>query len=154
MTTAIIGVGNEGARVARNLVRGGDRVVRAARDKPDADSLAVGLGELASSATVADAVTQADTVVVAVWLDAEKELISRLSPALAGRVVIDPSSPVGPDGHGGLARTLPEGESAAPVVAKLLPAGARYVKASGTVGAGELGSAARSEFGGHAEKKA
>jgi ABC-type lipopolysaccharide export system ATPase subunit len=58
------------------------------------------------------------------------------------------------DGHGGLARTLPEGESAASVVAKLLPAGARYVKAFGTVGAGELGSAARSEFGGHAEKKA
>jgi Trk K+ transport system NAD-binding subunit len=31
MTTAIIGVGNEGSRVARNLVRGGERVVLAAR---------------------------------------------------------------------------------------------------------------------------
>ena len=86
--------------------------------------------------------------------DAGKELISQLSPALAWKVVIDPSNPVGPDGHGGLARTLPEGESAASVVAKLLPAGARYVKAFGTVGASELGSAARSEFGGYAEKKA
>src|SRR6202043_913963 len=94
-----------------------------------------------------DAVAQAATVVFAVWPAAEKELISRLSPALAGKVVIDPSSPVGPDGHGGLARTLPEGESAASVFAKLLPAGARYVKAFGTVGAGGLGSAARSEFG-------
>jgi 8-hydroxy-5-deazaflavin:NADPH oxidoreductase len=154
MTTAIVGVGNEGFRVARYLVRGGERVVLAARDKSKADSLAAELGELARSATVADAVAQADTVVLAVWLDAEKELISQLSQALAGKVVIDPSNPVGPDGHGGLARTLPEGESAASVVAKLLPAGARYLKASGTVGAGELGSAARSEFGGHAEKKA
>jgi predicted dinucleotide-binding enzyme len=144
----------EGSRVARNLVRGGERVVLAARDKSNAGSLAAGLGELASSAAVADAVAQADTVVFAVWPAAGKELISRLSQALAGKVVIDPSDPVGPDGHGGLARTLPEGGSAASVVAKLLPAGARYVKASGTAGAGEPGSAARPEFGGHAEKKA
>ncbi len=156
MTTAIIGVGNEGSRVARNLVRGGERVVLAARDKPDAGSLAAGLGELARPAAVADAdaVAQADTVVFAVGPAAGKELISRLSQALAGKVVTGPSNPVGPDGHGGLARTLPEGESAASVVAKLLPAGARYVKAFGPVGAGELGSAARSESGGHAEKKA
>jgi predicted dinucleotide-binding enzyme len=48
---------------------------------------------------------------------------------LAGKVVIDPSNPVGPDGHGGLARTLPVSGSAASVAAKLFPAGARYVKA-------------------------
>jgi 8-hydroxy-5-deazaflavin:NADPH oxidoreductase len=144
----------EGSRVARDLVRGGERVVLAARDKPDAGSPAAGLGEPASPATVADAAAQADTVVFAVWPAAGKELISRLSPALAGKVVTGPSDPAGPDGHGGLARTLPESESAASVVAKLLPAGARYVKASGTAGAGEPGSAARPESGGPAEKKA
>jgi 8-hydroxy-5-deazaflavin:NADPH oxidoreductase len=124
MTTAIIGVGNIGSRVARNLVRGGERVVLAARDQSSADTLARELGELASSATVADAVSKADTVVLAVWLDTEKELISQLSQALVGKVVIDPSNPIGPDGHGGFARTLPDDQSAASVVANLLPAGA------------------------------
>ncbi len=145
MTTAIIGVGNIGSRVARNLVRGGERVVLAARDQSSADTLARELGELASSATVADAVSKVDNVVLAVWLDTEKELISQLSQALVGKVVIDPSNPIGPDGHGGFARTLPDDQSAASVVANLLPAGAHYVKAFGTLGADALGSTANRE---------
>jgi len=145
MTTAVIGVGNIGSRVARNLVTGSERVVLAARDQSSADSLAGELGELASSATVADAVSKADTVVLAVWLDTEKELISQLSQALVDKVVIDPSNPIGPDGHGGFARTLPENQSAASVVANLLPAGAHYVKTFGTLGADALGSAANRE---------
>jgi 8-hydroxy-5-deazaflavin:NADPH oxidoreductase len=142
MTTAIIGVGNIGSRVARNLVTGGEQVVLAARDESSADTLAGELGELASSATVADAVSSADTVVLALWLDTQKELIPQLSQALVGKAVIDPSNPIGPDGHGGFARTLPDDQSAASVVASVLPAGTHYVKAFGTLGADALGSAA------------
>jgi predicted dinucleotide-binding enzyme len=142
MTTAIIGIGNIGSRVARNLVHGGESVIVAARDESAADALAEELGELASSATVADAVSQADAVLFAVWLDTEKELISQFSQALAGKVVIDPSNPIGPDDHGGYTNTLPAGQSAASVVAGLLPAGAHLVKAFGTLGADALGSAA------------
>jgi predicted dinucleotide-binding enzyme len=104
--------------------------------------LAAELGALASSASVADAVSQADAVVMAVWLDTEKELVSQLSEALVGKVVIDPSNPIGPDGRGGYTTTLPEGESAASIVANLLPAGAHFVKAFGTLGADALGTAA------------
>ena len=46
-------------------------------------------------ASVVDAVSQAEAVLFAVWLDTEKELISRLSQALVGKVVIDPSTPIG-----------------------------------------------------------
>lgn len=147
MTTAIIGIGNVGSRVARNLVQGGEPVVLAARDQSGADALAAELGALASSASVVDAVSQADAVLLAVWLDTGKELISQLSQALVGKLVIDPSNPIGPDGHGGFTTTLPEGESAASVLANLLPAGVHFVKAFGTLGADALGSAARRPSG-------
>ncbi len=39
MTTAIIGVGQIGSGLARDLVRGGERVVLAARDQSHADAL-------------------------------------------------------------------------------------------------------------------
>lgn len=147
MTTAIIGIGNVGSRVARNLVQGGEPVVLAARDQSGADALAAELGALASSASVVDAVSLADAVLLAVWLDTGKELISQLSQALVGKVVIDPSNPIGPDGHGGFTTTLPEGESAASVLANLLPAGVHFVKAFGTLGADALGSAANRPSG-------
>jgi len=147
VTTAIIGIGNIGSRVARNLVQGGEPVVLAARDQSAADSMAAELGALASSASVVDAVAQADAVLLAVWLDTGKELISQLSQALAGKVVIDPSNPIGPDGHGGFTTTLPEGETAASVLANLLPADAHFVKAFGTLGADALGSAANRPSG-------
>lgn len=147
MTTAIIGIGNIGSRVARNLVKGGEPVIVAARDQSAADSMAAELGALASSASVVDAVAQADAVLLAVWLDTGKELISQLSQALAGKVVIDPSNPIGPDGHGGFTNTLPEGETAASVLANLLPADAHFVKAFGSLGADALGSAANRPSG-------
>ncbi|MCZ9881188.1 NADPH-dependent F420 reductase [Arthrobacter sp. B2a2-09] len=147
MTTAIIGIGNIGSRVARNLVQGGEPVVLAARDQSGAASLAAELGPLASSASVADAVSQADAVLMAVWLDTEKELISDLSQKLVGKVVIDPTNPIGPDGRGGYTNTLAEGESAASIVANLLPAGVHFVKAFGSLGADALGSAANRPSG-------
>ena len=50
MTTAIIGVGNVGGALARHLVRGGEPVMLAAREKPDAAALAGGLGSTGRSA--------------------------------------------------------------------------------------------------------
>ena len=62
---------------------------------------------MASAASVVGAVSQAEAVLLAVWLDTEKELISRLSQALVGKLVIDRSNPIGPDGDGGFTTTLP-----------------------------------------------
>src|SRR6266702_709977 len=85
MTTAIMGVGTIGTIVARNLVQGGERVVLANRDKSKADKLAVELGDLATSAEVADAISQSDVVVLAVYFDVMKFFIPEFGERLVGR---------------------------------------------------------------------
>jgi len=145
MTTAIIGVGNIGSGVARHLVAGGEPVVLAAEDEPNAEALADELGPLARAASVEDAIADGDAVVLALWLDTIKELIPQHARLLEGKVVIDPTNPIGFDESGQPIRTLPEGQSAGSVVAALLPAGAHYVKAFGTLGADALAAGAHRE---------
>jgi predicted dinucleotide-binding enzyme len=142
VTTAIIGVGNIGSSVARHLVAGGEPVVLTAKDESRAQALADELGPLARAASAEDAISGADTVLLAVWLDTMRELIPAYANLLTGKVVIDPSNPIGFDASGQMMRTLPEGESSGSVVAALLPAGTHYVKAFGTLGADALAASA------------
>jgi 8-hydroxy-5-deazaflavin:NADPH oxidoreductase len=145
VTTAIIGVGNIGGAVARHLVAGGESVVVAAKDASKAKALAGELGPLARAASVEDAIADGDAVVFAVLLDTMKELIPQHAQLLEGKVVVDPSNPIGFDESGRPIRTLPEGQSAGSVVAALLPAGAHYVKAFGTISADALAAGAYRE---------
>jgi len=145
MATAIIGTGNIGGTLARHLVRGGEPVVLASKDEANAATLAQDLGELARSASVEEAIEEADAVVFAVWLDTTKELIARDARLLENKVVVDPSNPLGFDESGQMIRTLPEGQSAGSVVAVPLPPGAHYVKAFGTLAADALATAADRE---------
>jgi 8-hydroxy-5-deazaflavin:NADPH oxidoreductase len=142
MTTAIIGIGNVGGALARLLVRGGEPVVLAARDESAAAALAGELGSLASAASVPEAIEAADVVVLAVWFDALKEVITDYGDLLAGKVVADPSNPLGFNADGTPFRTLPDGQSQGSLVAAMLPAGAHYVKALGTLAAPSLASSA------------
>ena len=143
MTTAIIGVGNIGTIVARNLVQGGERVILANRDKSKADKLAAELGDLATSAEVADAIAQSDVVVLALYLDVMRFFIPEFGEKLVGKIVVDPSNPVGPDGKGGITRTLPADQSSGQIIAHMLPNGAKFIKAFGTLSAESLVSASR-----------
>jgi 8-hydroxy-5-deazaflavin:NADPH oxidoreductase len=136
LTTAIIGVGNLGGTVARHLVNGGETVVLAAADEAHAKALADELGPNASAASVEDAITGADAVVLAIWVEQSRELIPGQARQLENKVVVDPSNPIGFE-NGQMIRTLPEGVSSASVVAGLLPASAHYVKAFGSLGAVE-----------------
>jgi 8-hydroxy-5-deazaflavin:NADPH oxidoreductase len=145
LATAIIGVGNLGSTVARHLVAGDEPVVLAAADEAHAKALADELGTNASAASVEDAIAGADAVVLAIWLDQSKELVPSQARLLENKVVVDPSNPIGFDESGQLIRTLPEGQSSGSVVAGLLPAGAHYVKAFGTLGAGQLATGANNE---------
>jgi predicted dinucleotide-binding enzyme len=145
MTTAIIGVGNIGRPLAQHLVAGDEPVVLAAKDESRAEALAKELGPLARAASVEDAIAGTDTIVFAVWLDTIKELIAKDARLLDNKVVIDPSNPLGFDESGQMFRMLPEGQSAGSVIAALLPAGAHYVKAFGTLGADALASGANRE---------
>src|SRR5258705_3975448 len=129
MTTAIMGIGNIGTIVARDLVQGGERVILANRDKSKADKLAVELGDLARSAEVGDAIAQSDVVVLALYLDVMKFFIPEFGGKLVGKIVIDPSNPVGPDGKEGVKRTLPADQSSGQMVPSLLPPAHRLFKA-------------------------
>jgi 8-hydroxy-5-deazaflavin:NADPH oxidoreductase len=145
MTTAIIGVGKIGAAAARHLVAGGESVVVATKDESNAKALAGELGPLASAASVQDAIVAADAVLLAVWLDTIKELVAQWAGLLDGKVVVDPSNPIGFDDSGQMFRTLPAGQSAGSVVVGLLPAGAHYVKAFGTLVGDAFATGARRE---------
>jgi hypothetical protein len=104
-----VGVGNIGSAVARHLVAGGEPVILTAKDESAPQALAEDLGPLARAASVEDAISAADAVLFAVWLDVMTELIPAYAGLLAGKVVIDPSNPVGFDAAGQMTRTLPDG---------------------------------------------
>jgi predicted dinucleotide-binding enzyme len=145
MTTTIIGVGNLGSAVARHLVAGGESVVLAAKDEAHTQTLANELGPLARPASVADAIDAADVVVLALWLDALRDVLPQQSQRLDGKIVVDPSNPIGFDENGQMIRTLPDAESSSSVIRSLLPAGAQYVKAFGSLGATQLAETANQE---------
>ena len=145
MSTAIIGVGNLGGTVARHLVAGGESVVVAAKEESKAKALADELGPRARAASVEDAITDADAVVLALWLDTIRELIPKQARLLDGKVVVDPSNAIGFDANGQSFRTLPDDPSTGSVVASLLPGGAHYVKAFGTLAADALAVSANRE---------
>jgi predicted dinucleotide-binding enzyme len=142
MWTAIIGVGNIGKAVATHLTDGDEPVVLAAGTPSEAEQLARELGPSASAAGVPDAIDRADAVIFAVWFDVLQDLVRQNAAHLAGKVVIDPSNPVAMDANGQFSRTLPDGVSAGSVIAGLLPSGAHFVKAFGTVAAEKLAGAA------------
>src|SRR6202043_105264 len=145
MKTAIIGVGTMGSRLARHLAAGGEPLVLAARDQSGAEALAIEIGPPARAASVDDAIAGADAVILALWLDALREVVPQKASLMENKVVIDPSNPVGFDQSGKPFRTLPDGVSSGSVVAALLPASAHYVKAFGTFGAADFDSGADRE---------
>jgi predicted dinucleotide-binding enzyme len=145
MTIAIIGAGNIGRAIARLLVGGNENVVIAAKDTSHADALAEQLGPRAHAASVEDAIAAADAVVFALWLADMNDVIPAHAALLGGKVIVDPSNPIGFDANGQMFRTLPHGQSSGSVVAGLLPAGAHYVKAFGMLGADQLATGAHRE---------
>ncbi|MEV3871215.1 NAD(P)-binding domain-containing protein [Streptomyces sp. NPDC049906] len=145
MTTAIIGTGAIGSRLAADLTTGGESVLLASRDLERTRELADRLGDRATATTVDQAVDMADVLILAVWFDTIKELIARYGDRLSGKVVVDPSNPITVDERGTFTKTLPEDQSAGVVIAGLLPAGARPVKAFGTLLAASLEHEARRE---------
>jgi predicted dinucleotide-binding enzyme len=144
-TVAIIGTGTLGSTLAANFAAGGQDFLLAGRDQEAARKLASGLDGHAEVVSVDEAVDRADVLVLAVWFDSFKELIAQYGERLSGKVIVDPTNPTGPDGHGGFRKIIGEQESSGQILAGLLPAGARLVKAFGTLSAGTLAAAARQE---------
>ena len=96
-----------------------------------------------------DAIRAADTVVLAVWFEIALNLVPEYAELLDGKVVVDPCNPCARDSDGallqrdgGFVRNLPNGVSASSIIAGLVPAGAHYMKAFGTLGAPDLAGSA------------
>jgi 8-hydroxy-5-deazaflavin:NADPH oxidoreductase len=141
-TVAIIGSGNIGGTLAANFAAGGQDFLLASRDDETARKVASDLSGHAEVVSVDEAVDRADVLVVAVWLDDFKQLIAQYGDRLAGKVIVDPTNAVGPDGAGGFRKVIGEQESSGQILAGLLPSGARLVKAFGTLSVPTLAGAA------------
>ena len=98
----------KGSKPARLISRS---AVLAARDESKLQSLAGELGPLARAASVENAIGDADTVVLAMWLDTTRQVFGENAGLLEDKVVIDPSNPIGFE-NGQMIRTLPDGQSA------------------------------------------
>ena len=144
-TVAIIGAGNIGSRLAANFAAGGQDFLLADRDQQAAHKLASGLDGRAEVVSVDEAIERGDVLVFAVWLDAFRQLIAQYGKRLAGKVIVDPTNPVGPDADGNYRKVIGAQESSGQILAGLLPSGARLVKAFGTLSAPSLSAAARRE---------
>jgi predicted dinucleotide-binding enzyme len=92
---AVLGAGNIGATLARKWAAAGHQVTLASRNPnaPALRELAAGIG--ATTATHADAVRDAEVVLVALPGDAVAAVAAALGAALDGKVVIDATNNLG-----------------------------------------------------------
>lgn len=142
-TVAIIGTGNIGSTLAADFAAGGQGFLLAGREQEDARQLASRLGGHAEAVSLDEAVDRADVLILAVWFDVFKQFVAQYGERLAGKVIVDPTNPIGPDDSGGFQKIIGAQESSGKILAGLLPTGARLVKAFGTLSAPTLAATAR-----------
>lgn len=139
---AVIGLGNIGKVVASNLVKGNREVTVAGHKIEDAKAMASELGSLVKATDVRAAIKDADIVVLSVWFSTIQELLKEYATEFQGKIIIDPSNPIAPDGNGGFKKIIGAQESAGEIINGVLPRGAKLVKALGSLGAASLAGAA------------
>lgn len=139
------GTGPLGRGLAYRFARGGRRVVLGSRSPERASATATEIGDRlveegragasVGAATNAEAVLEADVVVLAVPYEGHDVLVEELAPRLAGRVVVSCVNPLGFDAQGPYGMSMQR--SAAETAAALAPA-ARLVGAFHHVAARSL----------------
>jgi len=135
---AVIGLGNIGVAIATNLTKGNHEVLIASRDVQKTQELAKQLGSRAKAVDIEAAIEAADVVIPAIYFQSLQEFFKTYAKQLAGKVVVDVSNPIAPDGKGGFKKIIGEKESSGEILSGLLPSNARLVKAFGSLGAGSL----------------
>jgi NADPH-dependent F420 reductase len=139
MTVAVLGTGEMGAALARALARAGISLALGSRDPSRAEALAARLQtalprSLLRFGDYLAAVRSAEIVILAVAYEHARELLPQLHHQLAGKIVVDPTTPWD--------EFVPMTSGALELEA-LLPPGAALVAAWKTTFAGELAGAAR-----------
>ncbi len=142
MRIAIIGVGNVGNTLGKGWAAKGHQIIYGVRNPGDAkaEDVVQAAGGKARAATVKDAASAADVVVLAIPWGAVREVIKQTGD-LTGKIVIDATNPLRPDLSG---LVLGHNTSAGEEVARWA-AGAKVVKAFNTTGAQNM---ANPQFGG------
>ena len=135
---AIIGYGNIAQVVAADLVRNNRPVIIAGRDFSKTKTLTDKLGNLAQPMDIGAAIKEAGIIILAIWFDAIQSFFYQYEDILQGKIIVDPSNPIAPDGKGGFVKTISQNESAGQRNAELLPKNAKLAKALGTLGAASL----------------
>jgi NADPH-dependent F420 reductase len=126
---AIIGAGNVGKALGSSFGKAGHHVLYAARSADSSEGAARTSGGSAALSP-AEAARAADLVVVAVpYVAAAREVTQAIAPHVKGKIVIDATNPMKPDGSG---LATEGGLSGAEMIAAWLP-GARVVKAFNTL---------------------
>lgn len=139
---AVIGLGNIGKIVAANLVKGNRDVIVATRKPEEAKAFAEQLGVRAKAAEVSAAIKEADIVILSVWFSTIQELVKQYASELQGKIIVDPSNPIAPDGNNGFKKIINAEDSAGQIIKSLLPKRSKLVKALGTLSAASLERAA------------
>lgn len=125
MKIAFIGVGKVGAPLAARLAEAGHDVVLAeSRDGSATVSAALARSKRLTSKSIAEAVAGAEVVFLATPFQANEAVLRPLADALAGKVVVDCTNPVG----AGLTHGLKNERSGSELVQSLAPK-AHVVKA-------------------------
>jgi predicted dinucleotide-binding enzyme len=139
MNIAFIGYGNVGAPLADELQRLGHSVVLAAAD-PNSEKVRAALARNGNLAVASPpgAVASADVVFLTTPFQANESALAGVAGALAGKVLVDCTNPVG----AGLSHGLKSVESGSQRVQQLAP-GARVVKAFSIYGFENLEAAGR-----------
>jgi len=141
-TIAVIGLGNIGQVVAKNIINNIQAVIVADRNIDKANAFAAEAGTLAKPLSIGEAIREADVIVLAVWFSAIREIFYQYEALLQGKIIIDPSNPIAPNDKGGFDKVVGENESAGQINASILPQGAKLAKALGTLGVASLAGAA------------
>jgi predicted dinucleotide-binding enzyme len=139
---AIIGLGNIGQAIAVNLVKNNRPVIVAAREITKANTFAEKLGGLATPMGINDAIKEATIIIPAIWFKPLNGFFNQFANELKGKIIIDVSNPIAPDGKGGFSKIIGEKESAGELNAKALPKNVKFAKALGSLGAASLLNAA------------
>ncbi|MBK8259285.1 MAG: NADPH-dependent F420 reductase [Polyangiaceae bacterium] len=97
MNIAFIGAGNVGAPLAAHLAEAGHNVVLAqAKDGSSSIAAALARSQRLSARPLADAVNAAEVVFLATPFAANEALLTSLGDALANKILVDCTNPVGP----------------------------------------------------------
>jgi 8-hydroxy-5-deazaflavin:NADPH oxidoreductase len=142
MKIAVIGLGNIGGQVAAALVEAGRQIIVADHGSGKAQALADKSPGKAQAATIADAIARGEIIIFGVWFNVIQELLTLYRETLVGKIIVDPSNPIAPDGKGGFKKIIPEDQSSGQILAAMLPSSAKFVKAFGTLSAASLKSGA------------